>query len=238
MRQIGCVVLIWGVASSCSTFASGGDRSLSQAAARSHASVQRVNAEGAHAGASFAARGGGEGSRIGNAGSGGGMGGAASGGGMGNAANGGGMGDAASGGGMGNAARGGALSSVTGGSAAACEACSGETRSAELPSETAPSTVTSPKFKNPEDAWIGLSAAQVTRAAAGGRGGWGPKNVSYSGGPPRVTRRGDIWTLEWIPGGCSDFSAALTLRFVNGRVKRAELDRHHRHTGMECALSQ
>ena len=229
MRQIGCVVLIWGVASSCSTFASGGDRSLSQAAAPSHASVQRVNAESAHAGASFAARRRGDGSGIG---------GAASGGGVGGAARGGGVGGAASGGGMGGAARGGALSSVTGGSAAACEACSGETRSAELPSETAPSTVTSPKFKNPEDAWIGLSAAEVTRAAAGGRGGWGPKNVSYSGGPPRVTRRGDTWTLEWIPGGCSDFSAALTLRFVNGRVKRAELDRHHRHTGMECALSE
>lgn len=209
MRHIGCLVLICGVASSCSISAPGGDRSLSRAA-RSHVSVQRVNAEGGRAGASFAARGEDAGDGSGNAG------------------NGGGSGNAGNGGGSGNAGNG-------DGSVAVCAACSGETRSVELPGETGPSTAPSPKPRNPEDAWIGLTSAEVTRAATGDRDGWGPKDVSYSGGPPRVTRRGGVWTLEWIPGGCSDFSAALTLGFVNGRVKRVELDRRHRHTGMECA---
>ncbi|HET9929863.1 MAG TPA: hypothetical protein VFQ35_04215 [Polyangiaceae bacterium] len=130
------------------------------------------------------------------------------------------------------------LGFVNSGYACAAQALSAD--ATDAPSAKAPETKVADEAapKNPEQAWVGLSAAEVSRAATGERGGWGPRDVSYSGGPPRVTRRGDMWTLEWVPGGCSDFSSMLTLHFVQGRVRRVEFEPRHRHTGMECALNE
>lgn len=84
------------------------------------------------------------------------------------------------------------------------------------------------------DPWIGLTYAQVRKATASdSTRTFGPPNTEYYG-DPTVTVRGAEWTIEWEPGGCSDWTMAIVLTFSNGRVVRVATKQRFRSTGKEC----
>jgi hypothetical protein len=88
---------------------------------------------------------------------------------------------------------------------------------------------------HPTDGWIGLTYSEVRKATARGstERSFGPANTTYYG-VPTLTVRGSDWTIEWEPGGCSDWTMALFLHFSNGRVARVTMKDRYHSTGKEC----
>jgi hypothetical protein len=89
--------------------------------------------------------------------------------------------------------------------------------------------------QEPPDPWIGLTYAEVRKATARGAAerSFGPPDTDYPG-VPTVTVHGPEWTIEWEPGGCSDWTMALFLHFTNGRVARVTTKHRYHSTGKEC----
>lgn len=118
-------------------------------------------------------------------------------------------------------------------------ASASETRRSETPADasfvlSASVPALSPRVGAPitfEDAWIGMTPAEVRESLKGSA----RARVQLTG-TPVLTIRGDTWLVEWEPGGCSDWTQLLTLRFSGGRVVKANEKPRHHYTGKECGF--